>query len=66
MSAQLIKGTEIREAILANYDAQRNSIPDQIDVLSVFYQYGWIIVILSVLFIVFMASRRQIERGGIS
>jgi len=65
-NAQNISNEEIKQAMLDNLEAQENSIPDQVNVLSVFFQYGWLVVIVAVLFIVFMASRRQIEAGGIS
>lgn len=46
-------------------NAMQNSIADQIDVLSIFFQYGWLIIIVVIVLILFMASRQQVEGSGL-
>lgn len=65
-NAQLVQDADVKNAMLSNIDAQRNSIPDQIDVLSVFFQYGWLIIVVIIVLILFIASRRSIESGGLA
>jgi len=65
-NAMQVEDADVRAAMLSNIDGQRNSIPDQIEVLSVFFQYGWLIIIVVIVLILFMASRRSIESGGLA
>ena len=59
-----VNDATVQAAMLSNIDGQRNSLPDQIEVLSVFFQYGWLIIIVVIVLVLFMASRRSIESGG--
>ena len=65
-SANEVENAEVQAAMLSNIEAQRNSIPDQMEVLGVFFQYGWLIIIVVIVLILFMASRRTIESGGLA
>jgi len=65
-SANEVENAEVQAAMLSNIEAQRQSIPDQMEVLGVFFQYGWLIIIVVIVMILFMASRKTIESGGIA
>ena len=56
-----IDNTEVRESIQGMIDSQLESTANQVDILGVFFQYGWLIIILVVLLIIFMASRETVE-----
>lgn len=58
-----ISDANIRAAMEDNITSQRNSIPDQIDILSIFYQYSWIIIIVIISVTLFIFARRQTEVG---
>jgi hypothetical protein len=45
-------------------NAMLNSTEDQVEILSTFYQYGWLLIIVIIVLILFMASRQQVESGG--
>jgi len=66
VSANEVENAEVQAAMLSNIEAQRQSIPDQMEVLGVFFQYGWLIIIVVIVMILFMASRKTIESGGIA
>ena len=65
-NAMLIEDADVQAAMLSNIEGQRQSIPDQIEVLSIFFQYGWLIIILVIVMVLFMSSRRSIESGGLA
>lgn len=46
-------------------NSMMTSIEDQTDILSTFFQFGWLIIIVVIVLILFMASRQQIETGGV-
>lgn len=46
-------------------NAMLNSTEDQVEILSMFFQYGWLIIIVIIVLILFMASRQQVESGGV-
>jgi hypothetical protein len=54
---------EVKTQMQHSLTASRNSIPEQIEVLQVFFQYGWIILIIAVVLVLFMATRRTVETG---
>jgi len=56
-----IDNTEVRESIQGMVDNQLDSTETQIDILGTFFQYGWLIIILIVLLIIFMATRETVE-----
>ena len=60
-----ISDANVKASMQANLDSQRQSIPNQIEVLSVFFQYGWLIIILVVVAVIFLLSRRNVEAGVI-
>jgi len=45
--------------------AMQTSIEDQVDILSTFFQFGWLIIVVIIVLILFMASRQQVETGGV-
>ena len=65
-NAMLVEDADVQAAMLSNIDGQRQSIPDQVEVLSIFFQYGWLIIILVIVMVLFMSSRRSIESGGLA
>ena len=65
-NALLVEDADVQAAMLSNIDGQRQSIPDQVEVLSIFFQYGWLIIILVIVMVLFMSSRRSIESGGLA
>lgn len=60
-TASNIQNDNIRESIQANFQAQTESIPTQIDILSTFHQYGWIIIILAIVLVIFLITRQTVE-----
>ena len=60
-----IRDVNARTTIQSAYNAQLDSIEGQVDVLSVFFQYGWIIIIFIIALVLFLASRQQVEFGGL-
>ena len=42
-------------------NSAKDSVPQQINILSFFWKYSWVIVMLIVIFILFMKSRKEIE-----
>jgi len=56
-----IQNTEVRESIDGLLTAQQESMEGQTDVLGVFFQYGWIIIIVVLVLLIFMATRQTVE-----
>lgn len=56
-----ISDADVKAQIEDAIDSSKASIPDQISILAFFYQYGWIIIILVILFVVFMQTRVTVE-----
>jgi len=56
-----ISDTTAKQAIQEAFTAQTESIQTNIDVLSVFFQYGWILVILVVVLALFILTRTTVE-----
>jgi len=48
---------EMQEAI----NASTQSVSTQTEILSFFFQYGWIIILIVILFVLFMRSRTLVE-----
>lgn len=61
IEAENISDANIKATVLATYDAQSSQIPDSIDVLSVFFQYGWLLIPLIIVLVLFLLSRQQVE-----
>lgn len=60
-SAAQINDANVRGALESGLDAQTDSILTQIDILGVFFQYGWIIIILVITLVIFMITRQTVE-----
>lgn len=58
-----VTDANIRAAMQDNITSQRNSIPHQIEVLSIFFQYGWIIILVIIVVVLFLLARRNVEAG---
>ena len=58
-----ISDANVRQAMQDNIDSQRNSIPNQITILSTFFQYAWIIIIVIIVIVIFLLARRNVEAG---
>ena len=54
---------EIKNQLQASLTTSRNSLPEQINILQVFFQYGWLILILAILMVLFLTTRRNVESG---
>lgn len=57
-----IENATVKDQIQDALDSSRDSLPQQIDILAFFYQYGWVIIIVVTLFVIFMATRVQVEQ----
>ena len=60
-AASEINDENVRAALEGSFDAQVESIETQIDILAVFFQYGWIIIILAITLVIFMITRQTVE-----
>jgi len=58
-----INDANVRVQFDASLDAQTDSIVTQVEILSVFFQYGWILIILIIVLVLFIATRKSIEIG---
>lgn len=61
--ANSIDNNAIRIAMQDNIESQINGIPDQIDILTVFYQYGWLIILIIIAVTLFIYARQTVETG---
>ena len=62
-NAQNINDTNARAAVLASLQAQQNGLAEQQIIYGSFIQYSTIIIIVIIAFILFMASRRDVEQN---
>jgi hypothetical protein len=60
-TAAKISNPGIRSQLQATLQAEVDSVATQVDILGVFFQYGWIILILVVVLVLFMWSRQLVE-----
>lgn len=58
-----IQDENVRAQFDASLDAQTDSIVTQTDILGVFFQYGWIIIILVIVLVLFLLTRQTVEIG---
>lgn len=56
-----IQNDTIKAEIQGSINSAKESIPEQISILSTFHKYGWLIIIIIILFILFMQSRIAVE-----
>jgi len=62
-SALKINDLESRQAVLDSLEAQKAGLSEQQEIYGVFIQYSTILIIVIIAFILFMASRRDVEQG---
>lgn len=60
-TANEIEDYNVRTGMLASLNAAKSSIPEQVDILTTFYQYSWLIVIVIVMVVWFLLARRSVE-----
>ena len=56
-----ISDASVRAELNGMVDAAQESTTDNIEVLTFFYQYGWIFVIVITCFVIFVIARKQVE-----
>lgn len=59
-----IQNATIKQAIQDNLDNMQAATAENIDYLSFFYQYSWILIILVVTFTIFILARKTVETKG--
>ncbi len=59
--SEKINDTDIKAQIQDTLASSKASIPDQIEILGFFHRYGWLILIVAVLFVIFMQTRVTVE-----
>lgn len=62
-AAENINDVNARIAIQSSLTAQTSALSEQQEIYSTFIQYSTIIIIIVIAFILFMASRRDVEQG---
>lgn len=62
-SAAEIQDADIRAQLQGSIGASQDSIITQTDVLSTFFQYGYIIIILVIVLVIYMIARQTVEVG---
>lgn len=62
-AAENINDVNARIAIQSSLTAQTSALSEQQEIYSAFIQYSTIIIIIIIAFILFMASRRDVEQG---
>jgi hypothetical protein len=56
-----IQDQDVKDQLEDTIDSSRDSLPEQIEILGFFYQYGWAIIIIVTLFVIFMMTRTTVE-----
>jgi hypothetical protein len=66
-TASQIQNADVRASFQSSLTSSQNSIPNQVAILSFFFQYAWIIVILVILLSLFIYTRQSVEaeKGGL-
>lgn len=65
-SAQQIQDANVKAAYLEIFQSQKDSFVGQTQVLGTFTKYAWAIIAVAVLFVMFLAVRRNVETQNIS
>jgi len=63
VSALNIQDTNARQAVIDSLDAQAAGMSEQQEIYGAFIQYSSIFIIVIIAFILFMASRRDVEQN---
>lgn len=56
----------VSAAFTSSITAASDSLEDQVDILSVFFRYSWLIIIFIAALVIFLFARMQVESGGVS
>lgn len=64
-SADLINDANVKAQIKSVVQAEKDSTTTNVDILGNLYQYYWIIFVVIISIVLFVAARRQVETGGI-
>lgn len=56
-----IQNDTARAHINATFEAALGATQENIDILSYFYQYSWLVILIVVLLVIFMRSRLMVE-----
>lgn len=65
-AANTIQDANVRTAMLNSINNANDSVTTNTDILSGFFQYGWLIVIFVIVVVMFILARRSVEYGGIA
>lgn len=60
-----IQDTEMRTAIQDIFTETTSSFDEQISILGFFAQYGWLLIVFVVSFVIVMIGRQTVERGAV-
>lgn len=58
-----IEDVNVRAQFDASLDAQTDSVITQVEILGFFFQYGWVLIILIITLVLFLATRQTVEIG---
>lgn len=58
-----IQDANVREQFDASLDAQTESIATQVEILGFFFQYAWILIMIIITLVLFLATRQTVEIG---
>lgn len=61
-----IQNAEVKAIAIDGLSEAYNTIPTQNDVLALFFQYGWLIIIVVVAVVWFIFARQTVEAGGLA
>jgi predicted PurR-regulated permease PerM len=57
---------EVKTELYASVNNAYDTIPSQTDILSVIFQYSWVIILAVLAFIWYLNARRTVEYGGLA
>jgi predicted PurR-regulated permease PerM len=61
-----ISDPTIKANIQGSFTSAQNSIPTNINILGIFFQYSWIIIVVIIVMMLFMKTRVLVETQGIT
>lgn len=65
-AAANIQDANVRAAMQASISSAIGASTDNIDILSGFFQYAWLIIIFVIVVVMFILARRNVEYGGVA
>lgn len=57
-----IDNSSVRTEINDTLNNAKDTIPEQIELLTFFFQYSWLIIIIVIVFVIFMMTRTTVEQ----